>query len=283
MSSPALKAPVLAMPEARPMLLIADGHVHFYPCFEPDRFFDGAWRNLAAVAERAGADPHSWQGALLLTESAEHDAFAQFVLGERTGRWCPIPTGEPDTVRLQRADGARLLVVSGFQVVTEEGLEVLAIGTRTRVPDGLPIDMTLARIRQAGVTPVLPWGFGKWSFERGRIVQRLVEEARAGEFALGDNGGRLRRWPRPGLFVEARRHGLWIFPGSDPLPFASQVRRVGSYGFTIHGWRPGTQPGAAIRASLRQPVTVPRPFGQRAGLVELGISQLRMQLRKRVR
>jgi hypothetical protein len=48
---------------------------------------------------------------------------------------------------------------------------------------------------------------------------------------LGDNSGRPVFMADPAEFALARRLGIGILPGSDPLPFASECIKVGSFGF----------------------------------------------------
>lgn len=81
----------------------------------------------------------------------------------RTGQvepagWLLTPTLEDRSLSARRQDGQTMILVAGRQLTTREGLEVLAIGTRTPLADGLPLDETLARIRAADAVPVLPWG-----------------------------------------------------------------------------------------------------------------------------
>ena len=130
----------------------------------------------------------------------------------------------------------RLLILSGRQVVAKEGLEVLLLGTRMRVPDGRPLAAVMAEGARGGALRVIPWGAGKWLFRRGRLLSDVIATESAGNgFFLGDGAGRPFFWTSPSHFQEAAKRGLRVLRGTDPLPFPSQVDRAGSFGFRLDG------------------------------------------------
>jgi hypothetical protein len=180
-------------------------------------------------------------------------------------------------------DGRALTLVSGFQVATSEDLEVLAIGTRERVADGQTFDRSLAQVRASGAFPVIPWGFGKWTLQRGQLIGRLVQSASPGELAFGDNGGRIAGLPAPRLLKLAASRGFAILPGTDPLPFPDQVDRVGSSGFMLPGVDlEGTAPAAAIKRALCAAGQDADGYLALTGPVAFALTQARMQIRKRL-
>ena len=73
-----------------------------------------------------------------------------------------------------------VLVIAGRQIVSAERIEVLALGTRTQIPDGQPLAATIDAVRADGALAVLPWGFGKWWGARGRMVDAYLETATGG-------------------------------------------------------------------------------------------------------
>jgi hypothetical protein len=73
-------------------------------------------------------------------------------------------------------------------------------------------------VQDSGALTVLPWGFGKWWGERGRRVERLVNELGANAVFLGDNGSRPQALGRPRLIETGERQGFRVLPGTDPFP-----------------------------------------------------------------
>ena len=49
-------------------MLLIDAHEHFYDCFGLEKFFDSAYRNFEAEAERLGTG-NDFTGILLLVEN----------------------------------------------------------------------------------------------------------------------------------------------------------------------------------------------------------------------
>ena len=158
---------------------------------------------------------------------------------------------------------------------------MLALATTAHLPDGESIRKTLAAVAELDGISVLPWGFGKWTASRGRILTELLSEHGHFEFFLGDNSGRLRAAPEPGVFSYARERGIKVLPGTDPLPFRSQQDRAGSYGFWVSGSVSYETPASDLKRLLYQ--TDLHAYGRGEGLVRFGINQVAMQVVKRVR
>jgi hypothetical protein len=262
-----------------PSLLI-DAHVHLHDCFPPAAFLEHAARNFERAAGEHGWTP--WRGVLMLTESAGVDAFALLEAGSvDTGAWTVESTADP--VMLVARNGAReVFLIAGRQVVSGEGLEVLLLGTRAAPADGRPIEAVLAEGERLGALRVIPWGAGKWLFGRGRLLERLLEAARAGSgFFLGDSGGRPAFWANPRHFIRASRRGITVLRGTDPLPFASQVTRPGAFGFRLAWWDDRPLTGESIKAALRSPDVELTPYGRLERLGPFVRHQFGMQRRKR--
>lgn len=269
--------------------LAVDAHAHFHPSYGAVGFLDAAVRNVRRwrLAGDGGARP-----CLLLADPAGRDSLA--ALSEALGpdaRWELRETGEEETRLAVRRDGPTVVLVAGRQVVTGEKLEVLALATGADLSEGRPAAETVDASLEAGAVTVLPWGFGKWWLRRGRVARRLMETVDDPRFFLGDNGGRPRGAPEPDLFRAARRRGIQVLPGSDPLPFAEEAGRVGSYGFLLPAARAAGPPAddeaapGATAAQLRRTVAElevsPPVCGRRVGTGRFLRLQLRMQLRKR--
>jgi hypothetical protein len=239
---------------------VVDGHVHLDSA-DPD-LLDNAARSLSRSAART---PDI--GVLMLTEVAGVSRFDAFgpKEAESISFWHRKPGRLP------------LLVVAGRQIVTAEKLEVLALGTRDALPDGAPLPAVLGWCRQQEALAVLPWGVGKWLGRRGT----LVTEALAGEdprhFALGDNGGRPGFW-RVAAFDAARRRGMKILPGSDPLPLAGQSARIGRFGFGLEIEMDDRAPARSLLAALGDPGTAIEPFGAPRPLHRFVAEQVALRL-----
>jgi hypothetical protein len=263
--------------------LIADGHVHWHACFDSESLLANAWNNLQSAAREVLPPAAQWEAALLFTEAAPANVFEAISSRTSVGAWTVQRTGDAEALRVTRGDGARMLIIAGRQVTTREALEVLTIGTRERIPDGLDLPATLARARAIGAASIVPWGFGKWILGRGRLIRRTLESSVPGDFAVGDNGGRLAGTSPSPILELAARHGFRVFSGSDTLPFREQVRRVGRYGFILDDWSCAAQPAAALKARMLNPAAPePRTFGRLVGPVEFVQAQIRMQLHKRL-
>lgn len=231
--------------------MLVDAHVHVHSCFSAEALIDGAFRNFRRAASELG---HSEAvGCLMLAEMAGAQVREELVV----------------------RGAERLVVVPGRQIVTRERLEVLALGRDVDIPDGLSLSETLARVRESGALPVLPWGFGKWWGRRGALVEEAIRSE--GELYLGDNSGRLRLAGMPRLLREARR---LVLPGTDPLPFPDQAGRAGSFGFVLEGpldlSRPAEDLLRRIRALREQPPT----YGRGETLPGFLRNQASLQLRQ---
>lgn len=260
-----------------PVPLLVDAHVHFHPCFERDAFLDAALANFQRGAEELGIGG-PFLGCLLLTEMTGERALQRLLSGE-TGAWRFEPTGEPSSLMARRSsDGARLLVIAGQQVRTREGLEILALLSTEEFPNGLPFRDALARVRWSGAVPVIPWGFGKWWFHRGALIEGILRRPEPKWLFLGDNGGRPDFGAPPRLLREG---GVPVLPGSDPLPLPEHAGRAGSYGFLVKDGVEERRPAAALRRWLRELSTQPPTFGGCQSLGRFCRDQMALRFRRR--
>ncbi len=259
---------------------LVDAHVHLHAVFAVEDFLDAAAANFAAASQALGL-PTGAPGLLLLAESAGNDAFARLCDGSLdSGVWSLERLAEPESLIARRAGRPPVILVAGRQIVTVEGLEVLALGTRVHFADGDPVCAVLAAARATGALPVLPWGFGKWTGRRAELVWRLFEGG--SDLYAGDNGGRPAWSSRPRLLGMAETWGRLVLPGSDPLPFAGEVRKPGSYGFVAEVTCDPDRPFATLRTWLESQTRSPRIYGRRERLPVFLRHQIAMQLRKRV-
>ena len=244
-----------------------DGHVHFYPHFDLHQFLDSALANFRNIPDRppSGIEYAGW---LLFAESAALNYFQHFqdsVGSPSGGKWAFRETAEPTSLVAQRDPEAKLFLLAGRQVVSAEGLEVLALCSHKKFDDGRPLSAVVEAAQACDAIVVLPWGFGKWWFRRGACITDFLKRVEPTDVFLGDNGGRARVGSRPHLFRVAEERGVRILSGSDPLPLHSEVKRVGRYGFTVAGAIDPLRPAAGLKRILRTRNGQPIPYGRLIG------------------
>ena len=247
-------------------LMLVDGHVHIHSCFEVERLLDAALNNFQNLNYCKAAF------FLALSESKTQNYFQRlWQLGQgnkpnglQLNNWQIIPTDESHSLYAQKSDRQSnpegIYLLAGRQIVTLEGLEVLALITDQTFPDGCPIEQTIQNVLKMGGIPVIPWGFGKWMGNRGRKLAKLIKYQLPGLF-LADNSCRPKFWSEPVFFEQARQQGMAILNGSDPFPLNSEVERSGKSGFIISGVLEPSKPAASLRKSLLQPNSSLKLYG----------------------
>jgi hypothetical protein len=202
--------------------------------------------------------------------------------GQSVGRWLIRSEQWPEAIVAACAGEPTLAVIAGRQIATREKLEVMPIGCRHAFGEGLAFETVLERAIAESRFCVVPWGFGKWTGDRGLLVKKLMRSPAAEKIYLGDNGGRLRWGPRPALFALAAQHGIPVLPGSDPFPFPSHAARIGSYGFLLHGNVDPDNLGFSIVNLIVENRREVVCYGHRTGAFKFVCNQFAMQVRKRI-
>ena len=172
--------PARSGPLALGPYIAIDGHVHLHPGQDLRVLLDAAAANLARGCREGGIAADA--GCLLLAESRGVDGFGRLAdWRDPAGAagWTITPTDEPISLVARRAGMVPLVVVAGRQIVTAERIEVLALGRREEYPDGKTLAATLDDLESGALLTVLPWGWGKWWFGRGRAIAALLQ-TRAG-------------------------------------------------------------------------------------------------------
>ncbi|WP_423822045.1 hypothetical protein V5738_17155 [Salinisphaera sp. SPP-AMP-43] len=230
-------------------MFFVDAHVHLHGCFSPQRFLDAAAANFEQAAAHLGLPPHT-PGMLLFTQTTDRDAFGGLRPGA-LGRWRLSATAESISLAAERAEAPLLILTAGRQIATAEGLELLALGAAGPFEDGQPIDHTIDEVRRRGGLPVLPWGFGKWWFGRGRVVRRIIHDRqRFPLLFLGDNAGRPTIAPRPSLLTEGEHRCRSVLPGTDPLPLPAEEAKVGRLAFCMQHTLDKERPFEGLKQAL---------------------------------
>ncbi len=272
-------------------MIFIDSHVHIHHCFDLHTFFESALANFTTQATRCGQEKN-FTSLLLLTESSNANGFQQLTEYADTGhlissngskKFSFTRTGENSSLPLTCDGIQKLFIIAGRQIVTQERMEVLALATDKQFQDGYPIEQVINNVTEAGAIPVIPYGFGKWTGKRGRLLQGLLEKREHAGLFLGDNGGRLKYFPRPSHFKQAEEKGIRILPGSDPLPFPSECKRAGSFGFSLEGSISPEHPAKDLIGIISDPGTLFHPYGHLEGFYRFIVNQSSMQLIKRNR
>lgn len=262
-------------------MILVDPHVHVYDCYDREALFRAAAANFAhAEAKLQLSDA---QRCLILTEVATDQVFRELASA------APVSIGEWSVARA--SDDLALLVSSpkhgdiwlfpGRQIATRERLEVAALLTAAAIPDGDTVTATVRRVVGAGGVPLLPLGVGKWTGARGRVIDEAIASDFDAPLFVGDNGGRLAGTPVPRRLHDAAARGRWNLPGSDPLPFPRQERRVGRCGFVLDVTLDPQRPSDTLRQAIGTLRAQPRTFFRGEPLHRFIRAQLAMQLRKR--
>lgn len=260
-----------------------DSHIHFHTCFDEGIFFDSCFFNLSKIGL-----PSVKNGILFFTEGKNEDSFNSLIKKSRikshsqANLWYELQSSrEKDSIDVLRNIGdGRIIIFPGFQIVTKENLEVLSLGTKTRLPDGDAIESTIDKVISLGGIPVLPWGFGKWYGNRGKKVDEIIMK-RIPNLFLGDNGGRTSLLPNPPQFRLAEANGLRILPGSDPLPFPQEAARPMSYGFAGKINFDENNPWESVKHSLLDESLKIEKFGNLTSPFAFVKTQIAMQIKKR--
>lgn len=174
-----------------------------------------------------------------------------------------------------------MYVIAGRQIITSEGLELLALATHAAIPDGVSLADGMKRVRDAGGVPVVPWAFGKWWGRRGVVVREALQRDDAPD--LGDNSARPAILSDPALFRYAESRGRMVLPGTDPLPLSDHETRAGSYGFVLEAGVSSDHPAMSLVSALGARSQSPRRFGSRVGPLEFIRHQLALRMRKSAR
>lgn len=238
--------------------IMLDAHVHLHSGVPPQTALRRAHRRMTA---QGGPDSLA---VVLLAEQTGCHAFQSLRPSAR-------PTQEEESLWLDH-DGSMLLVIAGRQVVSAEGLEILAQATSAQFEDGLPATELLRAMRAVDAIVTLPWGVGKWLGARGRLVDDLLQADQPEALLLGDNGGRPAFWPEP------RFRARPVLRGSDPLPISGDGRRIGTFGTVLRGTLSQDRPARDLRRLLRRPGERLEPYGTLASPFRFLSNQLRLRM-----
>ena len=208
------------------MKIVADTHVHIYPCYDIEHFSTIFERNLKSV----GTGQTIRLG--FMTERYDCSFFDDVKDGKMDlSMSCGDIKMGPDESSLIRDNGSgeKCILLPGRQVVAKERIEILALATTAKIPDGMLAIDTVTMILDNGGVPVVAWAPGKWFGARGEVVKNLLDSFDPTKLLIGDSSMRPTIWAEPFIMRDARKRGFRIIAGSDPLPFAGEEKIAGTY------------------------------------------------------
>jgi len=259
------------------MKIIADTHLHFYPCYDTGKAFSCLTGTLAALSEGAAVQVG------FMAERYDCDFYSRLLSGSvETGGEFELRAATDGTSVSVRRTGSRqevdstaaahppveLFLLPGRQVVTMERLEILALATPGPIPDGLPAAEVVEKTLALDGVPVLAWAPGKWFFRRGEVVRELIERFDPKALLIGDSSLRPGIWSEPLLMKTARKKGFRVVAGSDPLPFRGEESAMGTYASSFDGTFDPCNALISARELLLGPSS-PAPAGRRGGLLKV--------------
>jgi len=195
-----------------------DTHVHVYHCYEAEKFLAQAVRNSDA------SDPAA-KLILCLTESSGFNFFQELKNNASTNTlvagWSisGVP-GQPAVV-LNKTD-QDIIIIAGRQIITQQGLEVIALFHNLQYDDGEETQIVIDKINQDNGIAVLPWGVGKWLGKRGAIITDLLKANRPDKLAIADISARPSLWPDPEQFSL----GMILDLPSDPVQAVAGLKNI---------------------------------------------------------
>jgi hypothetical protein len=248
-------------------IILTDAHVHIHDCFDINFLLNTSHSNFNEAAKSFSAK--SFEGVLCLTESFNVNYFEELQKKAVNNRernnypgWNYKLTEESNSLRISNDQNKVIYIIAGRQIVTKEKLEVLGIGVTMTIDDGKSIEEVVELVNNNKGLPVIPWGVGKWTGNRKKIINNIVNNYKDGLLFIGDNGNRPFFWRKPSVFAQAERLNIRNLPGTDPLPLKTEVSRAGKYGLVMEGKLDPVRPYESLRGKILNPDIPLLSFGQ---------------------
>ena len=253
-----------------------DAHVHLHDVSMAPQALQSALANFSALG-RQGQGVH---GAVLLAQMSHEHVFEQVLDARHLGDWSFEPVASEPTSLIARRDTAAIAIVCGRQIRAADGLEVLALGTMRAFADGKSFAGSVDEALQSGAVTVLPWGFGKWTGERGERVRSVARAHGPRALYLGDSGGRLDRLGVPQLIRDLQPEGFRVLPGTDPLVVRRDYRRIGRFGFLAGMELRPEAPWRSLTDWISRQGSSPTPYGTACSMSEFVQNQFALRLHR---
>lgn len=263
-------------------LFLIDSHVHIHECYNLEEYLNFIFTNfLNSACEIDNSIP--WMGILLFSEIKGNNFFDSLLDSSSlkfSNNFSLIRNEEDESFIIQNRSGYKVVVISGRQIITNEGIELLALCTTKDFKEHEDLQKTILDVISANAIPVIPWGFGKWVGEKKNIIKNLINFDKDIKFFLGDNSGRPRFCKEPYLFKLAKSRNHFILPGTDALPIPSEISKTGSYGFYLTTDLNLSKPSESLKKVLSELIDSPLTFGKLENSIKFIRNQLIMQINK---
>jgi len=273
------------MPENN--LILIDTHLHIYDCYDVLRFFKEANRNLSGNQKKLKL-AEKFVGILFLTESNAFNYFDKLqdnsnniIKDLENEGFFRKKSDEDCSLIFETFDSNFIIIIAGQQIITEEKLEVLSLGTKQKIEYSLSLEETVNRINDFGAIPVLPWGVGKWLGKRNEVLNTFIKKNLAAKFFLGDNSGRLAMMKIPAVFKASGQNKKLVLRGSDPLPIRLQEKKAGSFGFYFVSDIDILNPFRDVKKMIYNLESDPDNYGKLENFFDFFKNQIMLRLDKR--
>ncbi|MGF1530595.1 MAG: hypothetical protein ACFCU4_04450 [Puniceicoccaceae bacterium] len=254
-------------------MLLVDCHVHLWPIFEPPSLLEAA----ADCFLGSGLGPTEGVLLLTLTKGESLEAFEDRLKTQNFWQ----RTKEVPSQWARQSDGFLLSLIPGRQVVSRDGIEVHGFfdeSVEESVVDGLPAEEICRRWLAQEVRVVLPYGVGKWTGKRGKVIGQILNENP--RCMVSDSGNRWKGIPFERALHQINYRGK-VLAGSDPLPLKGQLQRVGSFGIQLPQFDWSNRRSKDLLDEIFDPQKEASRYGDGAALPTFFRSQFQMQWRKR--
>ena len=266
--------------------ILIDTHVHIYDCYNIKRFFNEAFSNFSYYNKKLKL-AEKFVCALFLTESNSFQYFDKLRDNsnniiqdlEKEG-FFKKESDESCSLVFETAGSNYIIIIAGQQIITEEKLEVLSLGTQQKIEYSLVLEETVRRINNIGAIPVLPWGVGKWLGKRNEVLNVFIKKNHATKFFLGDNSGRPAMFKVPAQFKFSGQNKKLVLRGSDSLPIKSQERKAGSFGFYFVSDLDISNPFRDIKKMIYNLESEPDNYGKLENIFDFFKNQIMLRLAK---
>ncbi|MCK5849860.1 MAG: hypothetical protein KAH23_03015 [Kiritimatiellae bacterium] len=244
------------------MKIIADTHLHVYPCYDEELAVHNLFDNLTKIAPDAVK-------VAFLAERSDCSWYQDIKQAGTLSGGVTVETIGNENVLILRKEDACLYLFPGRQIVASERVEILSLMADVAGLDGMSSDRIVEDVISGGGFPVLSWAPGKWMFSRKEKVKKLIGMSEQGTLLLGDTTLRPILWGEPLLMRFARSKGIATVAGSDPLPFADEEKYMGCYATVFDAPFDEKHPVSSMKAALTTSGSVITSIGRRCGPFEV--------------
>jgi len=266
-------------------LFLVDSHVHIHDCYNLKEFFLSVYSNFSIFSKQID-NSLKWIGVLCLTEMDRVNYFdklknfshSSIELGDE---FVVESTNEDNSLIITNSAGQKIIIISGKQIIAENGIEVLALGAINSFSKHKSLQETVDAVNKVNAIPIIPWGVGKWLGKRKEVIECFIRKNHNNKFLLGDNSGRPIFWSEPNIFNLGKSNNHFVIPGTDSLAITSEQGKTGKYGFYLKTEMNLLRPADFFIEYFSNMNTEPKNFGKLEDPFRFLKNQIIMQLKSR--